>query len=392
MQNQKILIVPVDKKRSIGCVLNGTPFKVLIMEKYIYSIILLFLIGCSGERKSIQQIKVSVDNVNNDNVAFLNHSFIKLETSDECLLENVTKTQMADDGIYLLSSFGGNVFKFSKNGEFIWKLSKGTGPDDVNFVTDINFSEADNCLYVLDGYRTIKKYNSDGSYVGKDDLVETTFLFERTSAGYMLFNPNLTTRSTYYLTLQKDGTLINSCLPILENLKKVSFMPSNVFVASDKEDEFYIQHMLSDTIYRYRIQTNELISEFYINTGGKSMNSRDIEFPNTRSFDEISKREGLISGIAGLSVLNGKMYMMMYYRDKQWYIVHDLETKETITTNRMCHGLPNSLRCVGREKDYVVYSYRPEELYDKEDELGETAKNLLREIKEDDNPVLVLFN
>ena len=81
----------------------------------------------------------------------------------------------------------------------------------------------------------------------------------------------------------------------------------------------------------------------------------------------------------------------MYYNDKLWYIIYDMNKKTTVTTNRLCQGMPNSSRCVGRDKDFIVYSYRPEEFYDKKDELGDKATTLLNEVKEDDNPILVLF-
>ena len=208
----------------------------------------------------------------------------------------------------------------------------------------------------------------------------------------MLFDPNLTKNSNCYLKILKNGEEVFSGLPIKDNTKAVSFTPSNAFVRTKDLSGYYIQHMLSDTIYHYETDTHEIKPAFYIYSEEKSVNSRDIRFVEPRSFQKICKKENLISGFAGLSYLNDKLYMMMYYHEKLWYIVYNMDEKTTLTTNRLCQGMPNSSRCVSRDKDFIVYSYRPEEFYEKKDELGDKVIKLLDGVKEDDNPILVLYN
>lgn len=369
-------------------------FKFLFMRKILYLLVVVLCVACGKqkEQENIRRINVSVDNVDNDKFAYSHCSFVKLETSDECLLENVVKTEFVSNDIYLLSSYGGKVYKYSKEGDFLWSLSKGNGPGELVFPTDFCFSETDNCLYVLDSYRTIKKYKPDGTFVESAQLNTPAFLFEKSKDGYLMFNSNLTSNSKHYLDIYRNDTLFSSLLPIADRVKKVSFMPSNVFVESDKPDEYYIQHMLSDTIYTYDLLKHDMVPSFYIDTDEKSVNSQSIEFKDSRSFHQICKENNLISGVAGLSLLNEKMYLMMFYEDKQWYIVHDLKSATTFTTNRLCEGIPNSLRCVGRNEEFTIYAYRPEDFYEKEGELGSDARALLQEVKEGDNPILVLLN
>ncbi len=363
------------------------------MKKIIYLLSVLFLFACNekSEEVSIRQIKVSLTNTS-DRAAYSHSTVIILETNENCLLENVVKVKSSNDGIYLLSSYGGNIYKFSKEGQFLWKLSKGEGPRDLVFPTDFYYSDVDDCLYVLDNYRTIKQYLSNGNYVKETKVDTPSFLFEKLGNKSMMFNPNLTTNSNCYLNVYENDVLNFKGLPIEKKAKKVSFMPSNVFVRSEENGMYYIQHMLSDTIYTYKMQSDEIRPAFYIDTDKKTVNSLDTEFNDTRSYYQISEREGLIAGVAGLSFLNEKLYLMMYYHNKPWYIVHDLKNESTMTTNSLCDGIPNSLRCVGREKDYVVYSYWPEELFEKEDELCDEVKEQLRRVDKDDNPILILLN
>lgn len=353
----------------------------------------MLLTGCktNSARENIEKISITLDEIDSEAV-FPDYSYIKLETNEDCLLENITKADISENYIYLLSSFGGNIYKFSKEGDFLWKLNKGNGAGELIFPTDFMFDESSNTLLVLDNYRSVKKYTTDGKFIGKEEFESPAFLFESTEYGYIRFNPNLTTNSSHYIHAYQDSDIIFKGLPIKENVKKVAFMPSNVFVKLDKEDEYYIQHMLSDTIYRYRAVNNEIIPAFYIDTENKSINSQDIEFPDSRSFQQISQKENLIPGVSGLFVLGEKLYLMMYYHEKQWYIVYNQDDNTTTVRNRLCLGLPNSLRCVSRELDFVAYAYRPEELYEAKENLGEKATVMLENIKIDDNPILIIFN
>ena len=362
------------------------------MRKFVYLLGVLFFVACGVKDKvnDIDVIEVSIDDVDANVTAYSDYEFVKLETDDDCLLENVVKVKIIGNDIYLLSSYGGNIYKYTSDGDFLWKLSKGMGPGDLVFPTDFYFEESDSTLFVLDNYRMIKKYTKDGSYIEDLNIDTPSFLFELLDEGYMMFNPNLTSKSNNYLSIYKNDSLADSKLPILDNLKKVSFMPSNVFVKL-ANNNYYIQHMLSDTIYCYNTKSNEISPVFYINTDGKSVNSHDIKFSDTRSRGIICKKENLISGIVGLSVLGNKLYMLMYYREKPWYIVYDKDSKTTMTTNELCAGIPNSLRCVGRSEDFVVFLYKPEDLLQHRDKLSDKANNLIKGIKEDDNPILVLL-
>lgn len=363
------------------------------MKKIVYLFCIIFLIGCktTDSEEKIESIKVSVNATNSESI-FSDYSFIKLETNEECLLENIVKADISENHIYLLSSYGGNIYKFSRDGKFIWKLAKGNGVGELIFPSDFMFDESDTTLLVLDNYRTIKKYSSDGEFIEKEDFKTPAFLFERSDYGYIRFDPNLTTKGNHYLYAYRDSSLVFKGLPIKENVKKVGFMPSNVFVKSNKNNEYFIQHMLSDTIYKYFAVNNEIIPIFYIDTENKSVNTRNIEFKDSRSFHQICQKENLIPGISGLSIIGDNLYMMMYYREKQWYIKYDQKNATTTVTNRLCSGLPNSLRCVSREHDFIAYAFRPEELYENKVDLDDKAISLLKDVKIDDNPILILFN
>lgn len=354
---------------------------------------MLGLFGCkdSNINREVENIDVTIEKVDNTKAVFTDYSYIKLETHDECLLENIVKADITDNGIYILSSYGGNIYKFTKEGKFLWKLAKGNGAGELIFPTDFYVDESESILCVMDNYRTIKKYSIDGKYIDKNEYDNPSFLFVKSDYGYVLFDPNLTKSSSHNLSLYDEENLVFRGLPIHERTKKVSFMPSNVFVEPDATDKYFIQHMLSDTIYHYSPKENLITPAFYINTYGKSVHSHNMNFKDSRSFHEICKKEGLIPGISGLSYLNDKFYLMMYYKDKPWYIVYDLGDKTTRLTNHLCFGIPNSLRCVSRNEEFLAYTYRPEEFLKEDIELSDKAREMVKDMTNEDNPVLILF-
>lgn len=364
------------------------------MNRLYYYILFILLVSCDVQKTNnhIEEICISIEDANNMVPTFSDYTYIKLETNDTCLLENIVKAKLLDDDIYILSSYGGNIYKYSKSGNFLWKLTRGNGPKDLIYPIDFCIDEIDGSLSVLDNYRTIKKYNTKGEFIEKYSLDKPAFLLEKNNYGYMLFDSNLTASSDYNLNLYRNDSIVFKGLPIDNRVKNVAFTPSNVFVNGYNKNEYFIQHMLSDTIYQYVPQFNKVTPLFYINTEGKSANAQNLSFRDAQDFSQTCNEMNLIPGIAGLSHLKNKLYLMMFYNNKQWYIEYDYENKKTTASNQLCFGLPNSLHCVGRNKDFLVFSYRPEELYKKEEVLNDKAKDLLKEIKEDDNPVLFLLS
>ena len=100
------------------------------MKQSIYYLLAgLFLMTACNMNKTANLSEMEVipiDNNLSDEPALKNIRYIKLETSDECLLENVQKVIVYNEKIYILSSVGnGNVYVFLPNGQFVTKFNKG---------------------------------------------------------------------------------------------------------------------------------------------------------------------------------------------------------------------------------------------------------------------------
>lgn len=360
----------------------------------LYISLFLLLLACNNREthKQLEIINASLDNVDNECAIFNDFSLVKLETNDSCLLENIVKVDMQDD-IYLLSSYGGNIYKFTKEGNFIWSLKRGNGPGELLFATDFYVDYINKSLYVLDNYRDLKIYSFDGKYMESEPLPNLCFLFTKKEDSFLLFDPNLKRKANSNFYVLRNGAIIKEGLQKKGNNRNVSYMPSNVF-ANYLNDNIYIQHMLSDTIYSYSLQNNILEPIFYIYTNKLSVNAQDIEFPDSHSFYQICKEKNLLPGIAGFSFYNDKIYLTIYYKEHPCYVVYDCKEQKTIVSNLLCKEVPNSIRCVGRNKNGITYCYNIEELSQYCNQgfsINDSLAKLMKSTKIEDNPILITF-
>lgn len=368
------------------------------MKKYIYYIVgLFFLLGsCRNDREfsmKVGTIDASLENIDDNNSVFGNFSLIQLETTDSCLLENIVKVDIQDD-IYLLSSYGGKIYKFTKDGRYLWHLKQGNGPGELVFATDFFVDYSNQSIYVLDNYRYLRIYSFDGEYMKTEELPSLAFLFTKKNNSFLCFDPNLKRKSDFNFYVSKEGKIVAEGLRKQDSNRNVGYMPSNVF-AFYSDSSIYIQHMLSDTIYSYSLFDGELVPEFFIYTKGLSVNTKHIDFPDSRSFNQICKEKELMPGVAGFSFLKNKIYLIMFYDKRPLYVVYDGDRRKSTVFTSLCKGFPNSIRCVGRNKNGIVYCYDMEELKDYADQghlLNDNLMTLIKSAKLEDNPILVVFN
>ena len=83
-----------------------------IMNKFLLLLGTLFFVACGVKDRAddVNIIEVSIDNVDTDMAAYSDYKFVRLETNDDCFLENIVKAKVVGNDIYLLSSYGGNIY------------------------------------------------------------------------------------------------------------------------------------------------------------------------------------------------------------------------------------------------------------------------------------------
>lgn len=360
---------------------------------------LLLFASCTMNRLNkdlgVERIEVDLSKVNKKTPLFSSFDFIKLETKDECLLEKVVKVVFSDDYIYLLSSYGGNIYKYSNNGKYISKLRQGNGPGELTFATDFYVDEPHNKLYVLDVYRVIKEYDLSGTFLNEHKLDSSCFLFTRVNDAFLLFDSNLSKKNNFHLRLFNNNSKDKSFCKKNEYLKQIAFMPSNVFSMCG-DSKYLFSHMLSDTIYHFEIDEEKLYPAYFIDFGKRSINSIDKQISDAREYDMICKTGNYISGIYSVSYINDKLFFSFMYEMNNLYAFYSSKEKEVFLYNQLYKGLPNTANCVGRNENSVIYSYTVSELkdfFDLNPPIDQEMVKLQKSCENpDENPILVRFS
>lgn len=89
--------------------------------------------------------------------------YVKLETSEDCLLANIERLKISADRIFAMDKE--QIFVFDRQGAFVTKVSdRGRGKGEYLSITD--FAAKDSLLYILSrGQKKILVYNESGKFV-----------------------------------------------------------------------------------------------------------------------------------------------------------------------------------------------------------------------------------
>ena len=322
-----------------------------------------------------------------DKPALTKVRYLKLETSDECLIEDIYKAVVHDSLIYILTTPGkGNLFIFNNQGRFISKFSKGEGPEEIIYPTDIAINDQKQSLMVLDTYRTIKEFSLNGKFLRKTTFEKSYFSFESVGDEILLFDPNSQAKSDYYvhaLSADKD---------FLKKPFKGTFFALPNFFTKISPEKVLVSHMFSDTIYEFG-KSNQIQPYLYLDFHGKNANTNSV-FNEVHGLGEYSKmaiERDLISGPSNFSVLNKNKLFFTLKGKKNLFAT---STGDKVTLHKqLFQDLPNIYGSSGRtDKEFIFAMDMPWliEHFKENNPKSETIQQLKQICtNEDDNPVLI---
>ncbi len=141
--------------------------------KYTYIVIIFFLLlsSCSTEKiikDSANCIIINASIDKEDKFPFNKYSIdvklIPLETSKECLIGAIQSIIYKNDRFYVKSIGDNKILKFNINGRYIGKLDLvGRGPGEYLRISDF-IVDSENNIFILDMFE-IKKYNDQFQFV-----------------------------------------------------------------------------------------------------------------------------------------------------------------------------------------------------------------------------------
>ena len=144
----------------------------------IMSPILLVLTGCFGHSANTGQedniVTLEAD-FNSESPSYIDYfdrvETIPLETNDSSLIATASKILVADDRIVILDFKSSTVKKFLSDGSYLGQIgNKGQGPEEYLTVYDISYNKDKQYLSLLSPYGEIVNYTIDNKFVDRIEL------------------------------------------------------------------------------------------------------------------------------------------------------------------------------------------------------------------------------
>lgn len=377
--------------------------------------LILFLISCSkGDQKgqdddNLQTISIKEGEISQiaDKDVFNAIHFVKLETTDSCLIGGqIEQLEIFDDKIYILDK-NAQIFVFDRSGKFVQRIGKrGLGPEEYVNATHFYIHPYEKCFCVYDASTSyIIRYALDGAYLNrtkaqidhKNIIVTHINLLDKE---HVLIQPDNSPTSLYnYVVLKEaDGITQSYHLPYLS----VGDNSSSQYKANNCIGKnFYATRLLTDTIYKWA--GDRFIPKFILETGLKHASKEVLDkyapyFILAEAKGKLNKN-GYSMGIERLFSTDD--YLHLKYAGLGYFdaIFWKFSTNQGYLFRTKYDSNPLLLfyhNLMSTSKDALIRYLTAEELYLWEKEIRACnhpeVSNLYKNLKEEDNPVLVFYD
>jgi hypothetical protein len=401
------------------------------MQKYTILILSIFFIGCTNQHNkkshytealiaSLHLDSTTILNVKADSVITVNLNpflkkqnydlgslieevkFIPLETTDESLLDNVYKILVTESNIYIYDKFkGGGIIIFDREGKFVKRMPHGQGPGEIFRLWDMAY-DWDNKELVAYQHPFLLFFTPSGDFIRQERLPFGFHSFVAIPDGYVF--KTLGRAGNEHLEVLEDYTLLVTDKKF--KLKSVAMptFPNDVnygwyYYLHNNDNTIKITQRFTDTIYQYAGITDGLKAKYAMDYSKKKLPERYLQ----GSFDEFERA----------TCQDDYYYYLGEYFDTKFHhafiLMNDYTRLRTIIyrnkksgnlqggTYGICdgvNGMPSMRLPVAVSGEYFLSLHFPNE---NESSLSNSSivleedKKKIKNLKEDDNPVLVFF-
>lgn len=372
------------------------------------SIILYCTICCTApqihnEEKLSYIVWDSLDNKDFLVEPYTSLEFVKLETNDNCVLNEISKIEV-DDSLIFIEDYMQRLYLFHNDGKFVCRIgTKGGANNEYITMFDFVLNRENKQVYIVDTSKgEIIVYDYSGRHLGNkhfdpatlshstkvalvDDNIFTTINFnspdEKSNFSIWDMNSQCVTDYIEYISI---GNIRSH-----SEVGRMTYQSSNLLMCAE----------LSDTIYTYN---NRTIRPLYVFQSLAKHPTKDDIKNNIYDFGSqaASKllKEGFSSGISNLHATKQIIFFQCKTDDGFYRIFYNTETKKgykhdmTKNLDAVNTALWNYLM-TSSSKAFIcalpVGEFTPKENIRKS---YPELNNLLTNSKDEDNPILAFFN
>lgn len=247
------------------------------MKHFVFTFLVIFFFACEEKKEEVLPVVplgdgISLNANDSDSIKMFVHSIIPLELTDSSLLGEI---RLIDDTLGRLVVEDGNIIHTFDNqtGKFMSTINRqGEGPEEYVYISDIQISPKDSCVYILDGAKhAINIYSMENEFINSfrnDSIVSLAFM---NNGNWATFNSQIDTCNYDICIYSSKWEPVCWKRERKEQLYFNGLIPEYTFNKIDDEIFTY----LSDTLFC--LQNNgELSAIFWINKGKLKMPSEVV--------------------------------------------------------------------------------------------------------------------
>jgi hypothetical protein len=346
--------------------------------------------------------------------------YLPIETTDDALLGRIATSiyPIYYNGMFYIVS-DEKVYKFDSTGKFVTKIgNKGEGPEEYLGINGLDINPDNNHLYLLGGIyeKGLLEFDLEGRFIRKLSL-KTNQLIEEFPSNFKVLSSDLylfdlaTTRDADYRLAFSDSLFQNlSLIPYSEPQKGIGVHYVNNFQRL-KETVYYYAKMHDDTIYT--VLPNRTIEPSYILKQGKYKYSKEKKNSSTSIFNSGYVDTGSYIfmnwvfndyspetfeyertyGTTKRTVTNTNVYSVYDKKRNELHLLKQPVPKVLGLKNDLNDGSafwPQFISSDATEMFMYYDSAAFIESFQGKQNLPDDVKKILKDLKEDDNPVIAI--
>lgn len=401
------------------------------MKQYIFIILFVLSASCTRQKettrfseKEIQSLelgntsdmKLSADSITTiDLNRFLKKQtyefgslidemkLIPLETStDESLLAAIHKIIITDSNIYIQDRYkGGGIVIFNQDGKFIKRISHGHGPGEISRLQEITYDPYGKKLIVYTNPFLIT-YTSNGELLEQIKIPFAAYNIAALPNGYIF--KTLDEPNNVHLGKWKDCTLLitDDKLALTSAAFPVPSCPVNYggyHYLYPNDDAVNVTMNFGDTIYEYKVASKELKIKYILDYNEKKLPDSYLK-EKSKEFHSVLAENDYYFYLGEYleTESNNAFFLENKYIGRQTIVYRDKRTGNLIGGTYGLFHVDNEIPPIGLPRatvgEYFVSIHQPNgkgaslansSILSSEDKLK------IKDLNEDDNPVLVLY-
>lgn len=322
---------------------------------------------------------------------------IPLQTTTECLIQDIDKLYLTDDYIIVFDQSNSNIFQFDKKGQYLRKIGvKGQGPLEYNTFNDVIYDPCSNKIFAFKRFNSMMYiYNLNGEL---ERTIKSKFMFNsfiRGEQGFWIYscfkqnNPN----NCALMLVDEELTFCKKEYFPQADITTVHFTPR--FTVNNDNGEQYFYYDGSDIIWKL---SDKAEGVYKVDFGEYTLPYKEMKKSRSvKEYDNTVHRGKYLGFIDNLIVSND----FLTFKCKEsglnkpsipFYIEYDLPRKSIGIYNSITMGdgiVPaNYLEPLYLSKETFVYAIEPQKLSSHE---FKALKKEYANASEDDNPILLFM-